>query len=163
VADNSILEPVKKIAYNPSILLGTWTGCRYTYNIFVNKLSETQTSIKVNTHIEGFESNLTHNWHICPSKGILENQFFDALKSSLGISSINESTDFPATIIKIQGKYALFESDLPYQMGERLVVRRNSKKIGEIEVAKINGNRKACKIISESGGKIQVGDEIENK
>lgn len=171
ITDKSGWEPVKNLAYNPTVLLGTWTGCRYTYSIFVNTLSENQTKVKVNTHIEGFESNVTKDWHVCQSKGILEDQFFNMLRSSLGIQPTLEET--PAsktlapvsskktTVTKIQGAYVLFLSNSRYTVGDRVAILRNSKKIGEVEVAKIQGNQIACKIVSQAGGKIQIGDEIE--
>lgn len=172
ILDNSNeWEPAKKMAYTPSVFLGTWTGCRYSYSFFVNKQSENQTNVRINTHIEGYESNVTKNWHVCPSRGILENNFFERLKLSLGVrpqegtGNIPDESSMTKANKKIliknrKGNYVLFVSNRDYNIGEKINVYRDWRKIGQIEVVKKQKGQIASKIILETGGEIQIGDEI---
>ncbi|MCL4510012.1 MAG: hypothetical protein M1470_02945 [Bacteroidetes bacterium] len=82
---NGILaqRAIDKVAVKPSSLLYTWSGGRYMLSIFVTKSGENQTRVKITTHIEAFENNVTYSWMICYSNGTIENQLFNAIKAKI--------------------------------------------------------------------------------
>lgn len=79
------LDYAPKIAHTPQILLATWTACRYRWSIMVTTIDSNHTSINAQAKIEGYESNVSYRWHACPSKGVLEKEFFLTLDTELGL------------------------------------------------------------------------------
>lgn len=71
---------LREVAYEPKTLLGTWEGARQTLNIFVSKLDENKTRVKIRCHFEGFESNVDNQWIEWESNGTTEK----ALAESIG-------------------------------------------------------------------------------
>lgn len=77
-------KQIDPIAQRPSIFLGIWSqGGRYTLSIFVTSSGENTTKIKITTYIEEFENNVTKSWHACYSKGVIEKQIFDSVRSKI--------------------------------------------------------------------------------
>jgi len=76
-------KEIDRIFQRPSVFLGTWSQGRYTLSIFVTSSGENTTKIKITTHIEAFEDNVTKSWHICYSKGVIEKQIFDSVRSKI--------------------------------------------------------------------------------
>lgn len=73
------LTELNRIAQTPRTFLGVWSTGRYTLSIFVSSTSKDTTKVKITTHIEAFESNVTKTWHVCYSKGILERQILNSI------------------------------------------------------------------------------------
>lgn len=71
------------VAEVPKVMFATWSQGKYTLNIFVTSLGENTTKVKVTTHIEAYEDNVTNSWHVCYSKGIIESQIFNSVRSKI--------------------------------------------------------------------------------
>ena len=76
-------EEIDGIAVRPGVFLGTWSQGRYSLTVFVARLADSTTSVKVTPHIEGFEDNVTRRWHVCPSLGVVESAVFDSVRARL--------------------------------------------------------------------------------
>jgi len=73
-------KEIDRIAQRPPVLLAIWSQGRYTVSIFVTSIDENTTKIKITTHIEAFENNLTKSWHVCYSKGVIERQILVSVR-----------------------------------------------------------------------------------
>ena len=93
LADNEI----KRISVRPSIMLGTWSQGRYILSVFVEKLDTNSTKVRITSHIEAYENNVSYSWYVCHSKGVIERQIFNSIESKLGTRG---STDQIKTPIK---------------------------------------------------------------
>jgi len=74
---------LKLVAQKPSIFLGVWEGARYALSIYATPQGEGSTKIKITSQIQGYESNVTKQWHVCYSTGTLEEEFFISVRSKL--------------------------------------------------------------------------------
>lgn len=73
----------KDVALHPNVPFGTWYHAHYKVNIFVTTVNKTSTKVKINVLIEAFENNLTDEWHTCYSKGIIEQDILEAIRSKI--------------------------------------------------------------------------------
>lgn len=71
---------IDRIAVRPSGFLYTWSGGRYSINVYAVQIDSNRTRIKITTHIEAFENNVTHQWMVCYSNGQIEAELFNAIK-----------------------------------------------------------------------------------
>ena len=76
-------EQIDRIAVKPSGLLNVWSQGRYTLNIFAMPSGEGATKVKITTHIEAYERNVSNSWHICYSHGVLEQELLYAIRSKV--------------------------------------------------------------------------------
>jgi len=77
-------QALKQLAYEPSMFLATWAGgARMKLSVFVSKIAENQTRVKLNAHFEGFENNVTHQWVVWQSNGLDEKGVVDYIASEL--------------------------------------------------------------------------------
>jgi len=78
-------KQIDAIAYRPpgAGFLSIWNGGRYTLSVHVTRESDSTSVVKVTPHIEAFESNVTHSWHVCETNGNLERQLFAAISQKL--------------------------------------------------------------------------------
>lgn len=65
-------------------LLITSTQWRGKLNVYVKTVSDTSTTVKINTHFEAFDSQTTKSWFACNSTGKVEAIFFRRLAELLG-------------------------------------------------------------------------------
>jgi len=72
-----------QIANKPKISLGTWSQGRYRLNILIVEYGENKAKVTVKSIIEGFEDNVTGSWHLCHSKGVLEENIFNEIGERL--------------------------------------------------------------------------------
>lgn len=63
--------------------LSVWNAGRYTISIFASRSDSMSTRVKLTPHIEGYESNVTKSWHVCPSNGSLEAKLFSSIRAKL--------------------------------------------------------------------------------
>jgi hypothetical protein len=75
---------MQEIGDPPSIFLAVWWQGRYSLSVFVRTAETGEVLVRVTTHIEAFESNLSGKWHKIQSRGVLEKEFLDAIAASLG-------------------------------------------------------------------------------
>jgi len=75
-------KKIDRIAQKPPLFLASWSQGRYTLSVFVAPVGEDATKIKITAHIEAFERT-TKGWHVCYSKGVIEKQIFDSVKSKI--------------------------------------------------------------------------------
>ena len=75
-------EAIDEIAVRPSCFLCLWDGGRYTVRIFVTKDGESETRIKITTHIEAFDKSWL-GWLVLYSNGTIERRIFDAIKAKI--------------------------------------------------------------------------------
>lgn len=76
-------KQIQAVAYLPSVFLGTWSNGRYTLSLYVSRVGEQQTAVRITPHIEAYEDNATHTWHVCESNGSLERQVLQKVHSKL--------------------------------------------------------------------------------
>jgi hypothetical protein len=60
--------------------LSYWGEGRFSLNIYLRKVSDTQTSASVTAHIEGFDQVWSKSWQPLESKGVIEQQVLDQIK-----------------------------------------------------------------------------------
>jgi hypothetical protein len=76
-------KEIDRVAQKPSVLLGTWSGGRYTLSVLMRPSGKDSTQVKITTRIEAYEEYMTRDWHTCYSKGVIEKQIFDSIESKL--------------------------------------------------------------------------------
>lgn len=74
---------INEVAVKPSGLLYTWSNARYTVSVFVTKSGENTTRVKITSHIEAFENNVTKSWMVCYSNGVIEKRIFDSIEAKI--------------------------------------------------------------------------------
>lgn len=74
---------VEDIAYRPEVFLGLYTKVRYDYTIQVIPSGEMSTQIKVTANIEAYDKNVTHTWHSCRSKNVVERNLLEKIRAEL--------------------------------------------------------------------------------
>ena len=79
-------KKIDEIAVRPSVFMSTWKSGRYLFNIFVKSISQKETSVKITSHIEGFENNINKDWIECYSKGVIEENLFKTIKSKITVN-----------------------------------------------------------------------------
>ena len=72
----------KDYAFPPSVFLGVWGETRGRLSLYLKSAGETNTIVRIKGHFEGFEFNVTHNWHVWPSKGVLEQTIMEKIESN---------------------------------------------------------------------------------
>ena len=79
-------KTAKTIAYEPSCMLCTWTGgARQTVTVFVTKIDESKSRVKIGIHVEAFENNVSHQWAAWQSNGANEKLIADDLAQKLNV------------------------------------------------------------------------------
>lgn len=85
-ASGSLAEnAIDRVAVKPSISFGVWSSGRYSLSVFIRSVSESRASVKITTHFEAFEVNMTKSWHVCYSKGIVESSTWESIKSKVPV------------------------------------------------------------------------------
>jgi len=74
---------VEEIAYRPDVFLGLYTQVRYAYTIRIIPSGEMSTQIKVMANIEAYDKNVTHKWHSCRSKNVVERGLLEKIRAQL--------------------------------------------------------------------------------
>jgi hypothetical protein len=70
------------VAVRPSIIFGTWSQGRYSLSIFVTEKNN-GTLVRVKPHIEAYENNVTNSWHVCDSRGVIEEKLLGKIEQLL--------------------------------------------------------------------------------
>ena len=83
VEGKSARNALNRISKLPAIPEGAWSKGWHSLSIFVTPGGGSRTNVKITTHIEGFESKVSNDWHVCYSNGFLEKQFLDSVGSKL--------------------------------------------------------------------------------
>jgi hypothetical protein len=76
-------NPLKQYGVEPSIFLSIWYQNRARLSVYAKAQGETNTTVRVAAHFEGFEGNMTKNWYVWPSNGVLEQQIIERISSNL--------------------------------------------------------------------------------
>jgi hypothetical protein len=76
-------ERIDYYTVKPSGLLNVWNQGRYTISAFVTPSGEEAAVVRITTHIEAYESNVSKSWHVCYSKGVLEREIFNSIRSQI--------------------------------------------------------------------------------
>jgi hypothetical protein len=71
---------VKEYARIHDNLLSYTESGRFMLSFYVQKVSETQSSLTITAHFEGFENVSTHSWHPLQSEGVLEREILDSIR-----------------------------------------------------------------------------------
>lgn len=74
---------MENIAYRPDVLLGLYTRVRYSYTIQVIPMNEMSMQVIVAANIEAYDQNVTHKWHACVSKNVLERKLLEQIRAGL--------------------------------------------------------------------------------
>jgi hypothetical protein len=69
--------------YPPKMFLATWDGLRMKMNILVTEAVKGKTHVRIRTHYEAFETNLTKSWKVCQTNGSIENNALTSIRSKL--------------------------------------------------------------------------------
>ncbi|TFB13640.1 hypothetical protein E3V33_01420 [Candidatus Marinimicrobia bacterium MT.SAG.4] len=73
-----------RIAEKPDYgFLASWQRGRLKYNVFVRSLSDSLCSIKITSYMEAREDVLIKDWVVVHSRGIIEGELFESIKSKL--------------------------------------------------------------------------------
>jgi hypothetical protein len=90
---------LKKYAYRPPNLLGTWGAGRAVLSFYANSQGSS-TTVRITAHFAGFEDNVTHSWMEWPTRGVLENMLLDLIAKDIGapiVSAGLQETALPYT------------------------------------------------------------------
>lgn len=79
ISTEFVLGSVSTYGYAPSVFLGTWSNGRHRVTALVRKVDEQNTEVKLTVHLEAFEFNVTHAWHVWDSNGTLELLLFNRI------------------------------------------------------------------------------------
>jgi hypothetical protein len=74
---------MEKIAYKPDVFLALYTQVRYSYTIQVIPMSGMSMQVKIAATIEAYDQNVTHKWHACVSKNVLERKLLEQIRAEL--------------------------------------------------------------------------------
>jgi hypothetical protein len=74
---------VEEIAFQPDIFLGLYAQVRYGYTIRIIPSGDMSTQINVTANIEAYDKNITHKWHSCISRNIIERNLLEKIRSEL--------------------------------------------------------------------------------
>jgi hypothetical protein len=78
---------LKKYAYRPQNILGTWDAGKALLSFFANSQGSS-TTVRISARFAGFESNVIRSWVEWPTKGVLENYLLDRIAEDLGVPVI---------------------------------------------------------------------------
>jgi hypothetical protein len=73
---------LRQRAIEPSAFLAVWSEGRGRASVYVQR-AETNCTVRIKTHWEGFESNVSKSWHVWDSAGTTEAQLFQTIESKL--------------------------------------------------------------------------------
>ena len=76
-------KAIDRVSQRPSVFMGTWEKGRYTLSIFITSEGENTTKVKITIYIEAYEGNVTKSWNVCYSKGVIEKDIFEVIKSKV--------------------------------------------------------------------------------
>jgi len=145
-----------KVAVYPTSLLYIWSTARYKLSIFAIKKGEDATKVKITTHIEAYESNVTHNWMVCYSKGVIEKRIFESIKMKI----CQEKKGIIGIFVKEDGYVVQVTEDGP--------AAKAGLKVGD-KIIKINGcpvselSEIICGLRGEPGTTVEVTVMRNNK
>jgi hypothetical protein len=77
------LPTLAEYANEPSVFLSCWGSSRGRLAFYVQSVDQTNTTVRVTGHFEGFEYNTTKTWYVWPSRGVLENNILNAVATNL--------------------------------------------------------------------------------
>ena len=75
-------QQLRQHAIEPSAFLAVWSEGRGRASVYVQK-AETNCTVRIKTHWEGFESNVSKSWYVWNSSGVTEAQLFQTIDSKL--------------------------------------------------------------------------------
>ncbi|HQI80068.1 MAG TPA: hypothetical protein PLR71_00790 [Deltaproteobacteria bacterium] len=74
---------LEKIAERPNVKLALYTQVGYSVTIRLTPINDMSTQVKVIAHVEAYDSNATKKWQPCRSKGVVERELLELIRSSL--------------------------------------------------------------------------------
>jgi hypothetical protein len=74
---------IEEIAYRPELSLGLYTHVHYSFTLLVVPNGEMSTQVKAAANIEAYDTNLTHRWHGCVSKNVVERELLEKIRAAL--------------------------------------------------------------------------------
>ena len=80
---STIQNEIKRLAIVPSNPLAIWGDMTCQINIVVSHETVDTTKVTVNTSIKAYDRNYSGSWHICYSRGIIEQNILDSIESKL--------------------------------------------------------------------------------
>jgi hypothetical protein len=78
-------EAGKSYGFPPAVFLGIWGYTKGRLSINVTSEEAERTSVRLIGHFEGHEINMTHDWYVWPSRGVLETSLMDEIGNRLTV------------------------------------------------------------------------------
>jgi hypothetical protein len=75
-------EELLNLTEVPHVVFAVWFKGRYSLSFFAQRLGVNRTRIKISSSIEGYDGNATYRWHVCSSKGVLEEEIISSIKTN---------------------------------------------------------------------------------
>lgn len=91
IASEPLSIPIAKKEFNKFGILPSkayfyiWETARCNLTLYARALGNDQTSVRVNSTISAYESNMTKQWHTCYSTGMIEKIMLDKIADKLSI------------------------------------------------------------------------------
>lgn len=79
-------KKIDRIAIRPSGFWYRWREGRFSISIQVIRIGKGITKVRIKLYVEAYESRITFRWHLCQSRGNLEEELFREIEEKIRAS-----------------------------------------------------------------------------